>query len=235
MPASARQPLGRDDTVTLVIPAHNEAGRIEAVARAALQASLVTRIIIVDDGSTDGTAQAAAAVAATDARLEVLRMHDNEGKSAALLRGIQAARTDLIAFIDADLIGLTPQHIDDLVRPVLAGTCDMSLGLFRGGRLHTDLAHLATPFLSGQRCLHWELFRDAPLLQDARYAVEVAFSIHARRRSLLVCTVTWSGVTHVTQPEKLGIVRGYLSYLRMYAEIAFYAARLGLKPLAHLW
>jgi len=235
MPTSARQPVGGDHAVTVVIPAHNEASRIEAIARAALQAPLVTRVIIVDDGSTDDTAQAAAAVAATDARLEVLQTQANEGKSAALLHGIQAARTDLIAFIDADLIGLTPQHIDDLIRPVLAGNCDMSLGLFRGGRLHTDLAHMTTPFLSGQRCLHWELFRDAPFLQDARYAVEVAFSIHARQRGLSVCTVTWHGVTHVTQREKHGIVRGYLSYLRMYAEIAFYVARLGLKPLAHPW
>jgi len=232
MSPSARPSLGRDRAVTLVIPAHNEAGRIEATVRAALQASLVTRVIIVDDGSTDGTAQAAAAVAAADARLEILQTHDNQGKSAALLHGIQVARTDLIAFLDADLIGLTPEHIDDLIRPVLVGGCEMSLGLFSGGRLHTDLAHLATPFLSGQRCLRWKSFSDAPFLQDARYAVEVALSLHARQRGLPVRSVTWRGVTHVTQPEKRGIVRGYLSYLRMYAEIAFYVARLGLKPLA---
>jgi glycosyltransferase involved in cell wall biosynthesis len=233
--ASARQSFGRERLVTLVIPAHNEAGRIEATTRTALQASLVARVIVVDDGSTDGTSQCAAGVAASDPRLDVLRTSPNQGKSAALLHGIQAARTGLIAFIDADLIGLTPKHIDNLIRPVQAGTCDMSLGLFRGGRLHTDLAHLTTPFLSGQRCLRWELFSDAPFLEDARCAVEVALSLHARRRGLSVCSVAWSGVTHVTKPEKHGLVRGYLSYLRMWYEIAFYVARLGFQPLAHLW
>ena len=234
IPKPDRHPLGNSRLVTLVIPAHNEAGRIAEPALTALQASLVSRVIIVDDGSTDGTSSVAAGIAVGNPRLDVLRTATNQGKSAALLRGIRASNTDLIAFIDADLIGLTPQHIDDLIRPVLAGTCEMSLGLFRGGRLHTDLAHFATPFLSGQRCLRWEFFRDAPFLPEARYAVEVAFSLHARQHRLPVCWIPWRGVTHVTQPEKHGVVRGYLSYLRMYAEIAFYVARLGLKPLARL-
>ena len=235
MSKSDRQPLADPHLVTLVIPAHDEAGRIDDTARTALQASLVSRVIIVDDGSTDGTSSVAAGIAVGNPRLDVLRMATNQGKSAALLRGIHASNTDLIAFIDADLIGLTPQHIDDLIRPVLAGECDMSLGLFRGGRLHTDMAHLATPFLSGQRCLRWQHFRDAPFLEDARYAVEVAFSLHARQHGLAVRSIPWRGVTHITQPEKHGILRGYLSYLRMYSEIAFYVARLGLKPLARFW
>jgi glycosyltransferase involved in cell wall biosynthesis len=217
-----------DPAVTLVIPAHNEAKHIAVIARTALRASLVGRVILVDDGSTDGTAEAAAAA---DRRIEVLRTPVNRGKAAALLLGIQAAGSDLIAFIDADLIGVAPQHIDDLIRPVLAGECDMTLGLFRGGRLHTDLAHRTTPYLSGQRCLRWGLFCDTPLLEGARYGVEVALSLHARRRGLRVRSVAWGGVTHVTQLEKHGTARGYLSYLRMYAEILGYLARLGLEPL----
>jgi glycosyltransferase involved in cell wall biosynthesis len=223
-----RRPNARDG-VSLVIPAHNEAEHIAAIARIALRAALVNRVIVVDDGSIDGTAEAASAA---DPGLEVLRTTVNQGKAAALLLGIQAAGTDLIAFLDADLIGLNPQHIDDLIRPVLAGECDMTLGLFRGGRLHTDLAHRTTPYLSGQRCLRWGLFRDTPLLQGARYGVEVALSLHAHRRGLRVQAVTWNGVTHVTQPEKHGAVRGVLSYLRMYAEILIYLVRLGLEPLA---
>ncbi len=226
LPATQR-PSGRD-AVNLVIPAHNEAEHIAAIVRTALRASLVGRVILVDDGSTDGTAEAAAAA---DSRLEVLRTQVNQGKAAALLLGIQAADSDLIAFLDADLIGLRPDHIDDLIRPVLTGDCDMTLGLFRGGRLRTDLAHRTTPYLSGQRCLRWGPFRDTPLLADARYGVEVALSLQARRRRLRVRSVVWNGVTHVTQPEKHGAVRGYLSYLRMYAEILFYLIRLGLEPL----
>ena len=226
LPATQR-PSGRD-AVNLVIPAHNEAEHIAAIVRAALRASLVGRIILVDDGSTDGTAEAAAAA---DSRLEVLRTQLNQGKAAALLLGIQAADSDLIAFLDADLIGLRPEHIDDLIRPVLTGDSDMTLGLFRGGRLRTDLAHRTTPYLSGQRCLRWGPFRDTPLLADARYGVEVALSLHARRRRLRVRSVVWNGVTHVTQPEKHGAVRGYLSYLRMYSEILLYLIRLGLEPL----
>jgi glycosyltransferase involved in cell wall biosynthesis len=225
LPAS-RRPSGRD-AVNLVIPAHNEAEHIASIVRTALRASLVGRVILVDDGSTDGTAEAAAAA---DSRLEVLRTQVNQGKAAALLLGIEAAGSDLIAFIDADLIGLRPEHIDDLIRPVLQDECDMTLGLFRGGRLRTDLAHRTTPYLSGQRCLRWGAFRDTPLLARARYGAEVALSLHARRCGLRVQSVAWNGVTHVTQPEKHGVVRGSLSYLRMYAEILLYVLRLGLEP-----
>ena len=235
MTAAGRKHPARRPVVTLVIPAHNEAGRIERTARTALRASLVRRVIIVDDGSDDGTSERAAAIAATDPRLAVLRSNVNRGKSAALLHGIQSCGTSLIAFLDADLIHLTPGHIDDLIRPVLSGACEMSIGVFRGGRLHTDLAHMATPFLSGQRCLRWDRFRDAPLLEDARYGIEVALSLHARLRGLRVCPVIWRGVTHVTKAEKLGLVHGYLAYLGMYAEIVAYVARLSLRPLARLW
>jgi hypothetical protein len=110
----------------------------------------------------------------------------------------------------------------------------MTLGLFRGGRLHTDLAHCATPFLSGQRCLRWEAFRDTPLLSEARYGIEVALSLHAAWRRLSVRSVTLRGVTHVTQTEKHGLVRGYLSYLRMYAEIILHIARLGFEVTSRL-
>lgn len=224
-------PNAHDAAVTLVIPAHNEAERIQSTARIVLHASLVDRVILVDDGSTDGTCEAVAAMAAADTRLEVVHATANRGKAGALLLGIQAAGTDLIAFIDADLIGLTAQHIDDLIHPVLTGECDMTLGLFRGGRLHTDLAHRTTPFLSGQRCLRWGLFRDTPLLEGSRYGLEVALSLQARRHKLRVRPVSWNGVTHVTQLEKHGAVRGFVSSLRMYAEILLYLARLGLDPL----
>jgi Glycosyl transferase family 2 len=235
MPVAEEESPARGTGAILVIPAHNEAGRIEITARAALQASLVARVIIVDDGSDDDTSERATTVAATDLRLDVLRTNVNQGKAAALIHGIQAAGTSLVAFIDADLINLTPGHIDDLIRPVLSGTCEMSLGVFRDGRLHTDLAHVATPFLSGQRCLRWDRFRDAPFLEDARYGIEVALSLHARLRGLRVRPVIWRGVTHVTKAEKQGLVRGSIAYLRMYAEIVAYVARLSFRPLTRLW
>lgn len=234
-PTSSEHVQARRPPVTLVIPAHNEAGRIARTARTALQASLVARVLIVDDGSDDETSERALSVAATNPRLDVWRSNLNRGKSAALLQGIRMADTPLVAFLDADLIGLKPRHIDDLIRPVLRGACDMSLGLFRGGRLHTDLAHAATPFLSGQRCLRWDRFRDTPFLEDARYGIEVALSLHARLRRLRVRRVIWRGVSQCTKPEKVGLVRGYLAYLRMYAEIVAYLARLGVWPLLRLW
>lgn len=83
----------------VVMPAFDEAGTIREVARRVL-AQPVDRLLVVDDGSTDGTA---AALAGLD--LEVLTNPTNQGKGASLLRGLRHARTlggDAVLTLDAD-------------------------------------------------------------------------------------------------------------------------------------
>jgi glycosyltransferase involved in cell wall biosynthesis len=230
MSEPARLTPGRDLAVTLVIPAHNEAARIDATLEVVRQTEGIAGVFVVDDGSTDATAEVARKAAERDPRLSVLSLPANLGKAAAMVAGVRAASTAIIAFIDADLIGLRPAHLDDLVRPVVDGKCAMSIGLFRGGRLQTDLSHRLTPFLSGQRCLRWDLFAATPYLENARAGIEVALSLHAWRRGLCIQRVPWKGVTHVMKTEKMGRWRGLAIHLRMYGEILRYAARAILLP-----
>jgi 4-amino-4-deoxy-L-arabinose transferase-like glycosyltransferase len=96
----------RSTSLSLVIPAYNEQAVIaQAIdeALAALQEITATfEILVVDDGSTDCTAQIVASFAAEDPRVRLIRQPANLGYGAALRAGFEDARHDLIAFTDAD-------------------------------------------------------------------------------------------------------------------------------------
>jgi dolichol-phosphate mannosyltransferase len=93
--------------LSVVVPFYQERDNIEP-----LHAELVTalkdvagglELLYVDDGSTDGTGEALAAVAARDPRVRVLTLARNTGQSAALGAGFEAARGEIVATLDADL------------------------------------------------------------------------------------------------------------------------------------
>lgn len=87
-------------TVSVIIPAFNEASTIAQVIHAVAATGLVAEILVVDDGSTDATA---ARAATADRRVRVLRHDHNRGKGAAMHTGIAAATGELILVQDADL------------------------------------------------------------------------------------------------------------------------------------
>jgi hypothetical protein len=117
-------PLDFDGSrVVVVIPAYNEERFIGSVLLK-LRAYPLT-IIVVDDGSSDGTALIARAAGA-----EVIRHACNQGKGAALNTGLRAARLlepDVLVLIDADGQHL-PEQLPRLVRPILSGQADLVVG-----------------------------------------------------------------------------------------------------------
>ena len=93
--------------VSLVLPAFNEVENLaEAVEQARAPLSQIApawEIVVVDDGSTDGTADLAQEIAAQDVRVRLVRHPINRGLGAAIRSGFDAARGDLLLYCDADL------------------------------------------------------------------------------------------------------------------------------------
>ena len=210
------------EQASVVISAYNEERYISAVLEPLRSIPDLARITVVDDGSEDGTSTVVERSLKQDPRLRLLRLPANRGKGGAMVAGAEASPGDLIVFLDADLVGLKPANLLALIEPVSEGSCDMSLGVFRGGRFGTDLTQHLTPFLNGQRCLRWSLFHDARNLAVCRSGVDVALSLHAHRRRYRVVKVPLHGVTHVMKHEKHSFLQGELAHARMFGEIFRY-------------
>lgn len=204
---------GAPRRASVLIPAFDEASTVAPVVRAALAAEL-GEVLVVDDGSRDATAQVARAAGA-----RVLSLGENRGKGGALHAGARALGSEVVVLIDADLLGLAPEHLRALAEPVLAGEVDMTRGVFVGGRWRTSAAQHLTPQLNGQRALLREALLAVPGLAESRYGVEVAITEHARRQGWRSRDVPMADVSQVMKEEKLGLWRGSRVRLRMYREI----------------
>lgn len=207
--------MGNAAGFSVIIPAFNEERLVRRVIEAAGRTPGTAEVIVVDDGSVDRTAAAAEAAGA-----KVVRLPENRGKGAALLAGAREARSEVLVFLDADLLGLTCQHVAALVEPVASGAAEMSMGVFDAGRRTTDLAQKLTPFLSGQRAVRRELFLRVPGLEEARFGVEVVLSAFAKEAGWRVTKVSLPGVSQVMKEEKRGLWRGLRARIGMYWDIA---------------
>jgi glycosyltransferase involved in cell wall biosynthesis len=121
------------------MPAFDEEATIAIAAQRVLASPWCAELLVVDDGSTDGTLAAAKAIAEADDRVRVFEQGRNQGKGAALRRGIAEATADIVIVQDADL-EYDPADYATVVGPIVDGRADAVFGSrFMSGGAHRVL------------------------------------------------------------------------------------------------
>jgi glycosyltransferase involved in cell wall biosynthesis len=119
--------------MTAVMPVYNEAATVAEVVKTVLAQRPVQQLVIVDDGSQDGTWKQLQELAQLEPRIQLIRHEVNQGKGAALRTGLAHATAEIVVVQDADL-EYDPAEYCLLISPILAGKADVVYGSrFRGG------------------------------------------------------------------------------------------------------
>jgi glycosyltransferase involved in cell wall biosynthesis len=123
--------------LSVVMPCYNERATINDVVKAVLDSPYTAELLIVDDGSTDGTRDVLATL--TDERIRVVQQPTNQGKGAALRTGFALATQPYVIVQDADL-EYDPDEYGAILEPILSGKADVVYGSrFMSNRAHRVL------------------------------------------------------------------------------------------------
>ena len=217
-------------SVSAIVPAFNEAERIGAVLAVLAKHPLISEIIVVDDGSDDGTSKIAIPFGA-----KILRNEQNIGKGASMERGVKAASGDVFFFCDADIVGLTSEMITTILEPVLKGMYDMSVGI-RGRIVHTVPGSVSLlPVLGGERAVTRELWNKIPPIYKNRFEIETALNFFSRFHGKGFCYSTFPNLGQVIKETKYGLFVGGMRRASMSTDVALAHARLYSAELLKWW
>ena len=201
----------RTPTIDVIVPARNEVLTVARVVEACRACFYAREVIVVDDGSTDGTPDAAAAAGA-----KVVRRETGAGgsKAHALEAGVAASDAEAFLFCDADLLGLTGAHLDALCRPWLEGRAALSVGWFDYGLWNPLVLRL--PPTTGERLVPRWVWESVPPEKRRGYDIEVMINEVIAEGRLPSTARTLYGVTHRTKRVKWGRRHGYRETWRMF-------------------
>ncbi len=191
--------------VSVIIPVLNEADTIASIVAFASRSVLIDEVIVVDDGSIDGTPELAATAGARVITSTML------GKGTSMEDGMRAARNECLLYLDGDLEGLAPDLIERMTLPLRTGTADFVKAKFQrsGGRvtaltakplLRTYFPELATfdQPLSGIMAARRSLLQT--LRFDNDYGVDIGLLIDAARANARLAEVDVGEIKHDSHP-----------------------------------
>ncbi|HXG09543.1 MAG TPA: glycosyltransferase family 2 protein [Gemmataceae bacterium] len=209
--------------LSVVIPVYNEAATIAETIRAVRAVPIAKEIIVVDDGSTDGTREVLATLGGED--LRIIFHEKNQGKGAALTTGFRHVRGDIVIIQDADR-EYDPAEYPRLIQPIVEGKADVVYGSrflgdgthrvlyfwhYVGNRLLTTLSNMFTNLNLTDMETGYKVFRRevieaiAPTLKQKRFGIEpeLTAKVARRRYRIYETAISYAGRTY-SEGKKIG-------------------------------
>jgi glycosyltransferase involved in cell wall biosynthesis len=217
-------PIPASLRLSVVIPVYNEAGTIRALVDRVRAVRIPKEIILVDDGSTDGTRNVLVELE-KQGDLRILYHEHNKGKGAALKTGFLAATGDIVIIQDADL-EYDPAEYPRLIQPIVEGRADVVYGSrflgsgshrvlyfwhYVGNRVLTTLSNMFTNLNLTDMETCYKVFRRevlqsvAPTLKQNRFGIEPELTAKVARREYRIyeLAISYSGRTY-KEGKKIG-------------------------------
>ena len=199
--------------VSCIIPAYNEESRIANVLKVVENHPILDEVIVINDGSTDKTADVIRRFKVT-----FIDKKKNQGKSIAVMTGIQKSKGDIIIMLDSDLSGLTKKNVTDLVNPVLKNEADMTLSLRGNSLLIYKL--FGNDFISGERAFRRDFIKNYSVLKKLPgYGIESFYNEQAIKKKYRIKIVDFSNVILANKSDKIGFWKGNLGEIKMVMQI----------------
>lgn len=216
--------------LSVIMPAYNERDTVRTVIRRILsEIPLSLELIVVNDGSTDGTAEILDALAAQDARIQVVHKA-NGGKTSALKRGFELSRGEVVIIQDADL-EYDPAEIVHVIQPILQNHADVVYGSrfmvrraarvlyfyhYLANRLLTFLSNILTNLNmtdveTGYKAFRGEIIRNM-IIKSSGFGIEIEVTAKIAKLNAVVYEVpiSYYGRTY-DEGKKIGFMDGLLA------------------------
>jgi glycosyltransferase involved in cell wall biosynthesis len=208
-------------TCSAIVCAYNEENHLAAVLDGLLGAAFVQEIIVVDDGSTDHTAEIMREYSRFE-RITPIFIEYNQGKGNAMAKGAEAARGDILLYVDADLVNWDASYALQVLQPVLDGKADLVIGYPRREHDAWDSADLLRiqRWLSGERAV-WraDLLPLLPKMHPSRFGVETLINMHYKTRHQPIRMIPLKGLLHPLKFEKSSRAEAWDEYVKEVGQI----------------
>lgn len=213
---------GYRPSVSVVMPVFDEEQAIERSVRSLLELDYpheLLELLVVDDGSRDGTAQVLERLRQTEPRLQVLRFPENRGKRAAQAAGFRATSGEILCFVDSDSL-LQPDALAALVQPF----ADPRVGSVCG---HADVANLDGGLIARMQAVRYfaafRIFKAAESVFGMVSCVSGCFAGY-RRAALTERIDAWEQQRFLGAPARVGEDRSLTNIVLRDNEVVYQAS-----------
>jgi hypothetical protein len=140
--------------------------------------------------------------------------------------GVRAARNEVVLFLDADILGLTPEMVTLTVTPVLTGQCGMFVAIRARRSYWLNRLLYFIPVLGGERALTKATWRSVPHIYRKGFQIEIALNYYTKKSGQRMGFGVMPGLSQVIKEKKRGFWPGLVARLRMCAEVVWISFRL---------